>query len=269
MTSHNPVFQRLGLGAVALAGLVALVGCGASSDAATVAASPAAATTPHAATSTQTTTSTHAVTSTRSGTSRSAAGEAIDRRIARDAQLRLTDFPARWTSTPRPAASIGARCPAIRGAKAAASARQASPQFMLGSATMAGSSADTFADVATATHWFVQLASPETRTCLVRALRESVGFQAAAQGASLDSVTARRLNIAPGGDQHTANRFVVRLSDGKFRGKAEPDVIYVRVGRGIVALSVNQVGGPFDRSLETRLVRTVSDRLAAGLKGAQ
>ena len=45
-------------------------------------------------------------------------------------------------------------------------------------------------------------------------------------------------------------------------------MIYVRVGRGIVALAVNQVGGPFDRSLETRLVRTVSDRLAAGLKGA-
>jgi hypothetical protein len=269
MTSHNVVFLRLGLGAVALAGLVALVGCGAGNNAATVAASPAAATTPHAITSTHATTSTRAVTSTRSGTSRSAAGEAIDRRIARDAQLRLTDFPARWTSTPRPATSAGARCPSIRGAKAAASGRQVSPAFMLGRATTVASSADVFADVATATHWFAQLASPDTRTCLQRALRESVGFQAAAQGATLDSVTARRLTIAPAGDQHAADRFVVRLSDGRFHGKAEADVIYVRVGRGIVALAVNQVGGPFDRSLETRLVRTVSDRLAAGLKRAQ
>lgn len=255
-TSRYVALLRCGIGAVALAALLALVGCGAGNSAATVAASPAAATP-------------HAITSTRSGTSRSAAGEAIDRRIARDAQLRLTDFPARWTSTPRPAASAGARCPSIRGAKAAASARQASPQFMLGSATTVASSADVFADVATATHWFVQLASPDSRNCLLRALRESVGFQAAAQGASLDSVTARRLTIAPAGDQHAADRFVVRLSDWRFHGKAEADVIYVRVGRGIVALAVNQVGGPFDRSLETRLVRTVSDRLAAGLKGAQ
>ena len=140
---------------------------------------------------------------------------------------------------------------------------------MLGSATTAASSADVFADAATATHWFGQLSSHDTRTCLLRALRESVGFQAAAQGASLDSVTASRLTIAPAGDEHAAARFVVRVSDGSFHGKAEADVIYVRVGRGVAALAVNQVGGPFDRNLETRLMRTITERLAAGLNGAQ
>ncbi len=253
-TTWQPlVLVRCVLAAVAL---VALVGCGARSGAATVAASPAAATTPHA------------ITSTRSGTSRSAAGVAIDRRIGRDAQLRPTDFPARWTSSPRPAASAGARCPAIRGAKAAVSAREASPEFKQGSAATADSVVYMYADTATATHWFVQLSSPGTRTCLLRALRESVGFQAAAQGASLDSITARRLTIAPAGDQHAAHRFVVRLSDRRFRGKAEADVIFVRVGRGVAGFAVNQVGGPFDRNLETKLVRSVTDRLTAGLKSA-
>jgi hypothetical protein len=192
---------------------------------------------------------------------------AIDRRIARDAQLRLTDFPSGWTSSPRPAATAGAKCPGIRGAKAS-STRQASPEFMLGSAATADSVAYIYADTATATHWFAQLSSHGTRTCLVGALREGVAAQIRGQGAHLESITSRPLTIAPSGDQHAADRIVVRLSAGTFRGKAEADVIFVRVDRAVAAFAVNRVGGPFNRSLETKLVRTVTDRLAAGLKAA-
>src|SRR5207253_1223347 len=125
---------RCGVAAVAMVALVALVGCGAGSSAATVGASPVGAS-PAAATTA------HAITSTRTGTSRSAAGVAIDRRIARDAQLRLTDFPSGWTSSPRPASTTGATCRSISGAKAAVTAHQSSPELMFGSAATADSAA--------------------------------------------------------------------------------------------------------------------------------
>ena len=244
---------RFGLAPVLLA---ALVGCGARSSAAPVAAAPAA----------------HAVTSTRSGTSRSAAGVAIDRRIARDAQLRRSDFPAGWGPSRRPAATPGLKCPTVSEARAAVSARGASREFAQGNASSAAATADSvtyiYADTATAAHWFARLTSRGTQACLVRVLRKSVIAQIRGQGARLDSITARPLTIAPAGDERAAERVVVRLSAGTFSGKAEADVMFVRARRAVAVLVVNRVGGPFDPALETKLVRTVSDRLAAGLAGA-
>ena len=65
-----------------------------------------------------------------------------------------------------------------------------------------------------------------------------------------------------------ADRAVVRVSAGTFSGKAKADLMFVRVGRGVAAFAVTQVGRPFDPALETRLVRSVADRLAAGLRAS-
>jgi hypothetical protein len=256
-TSHRVVLLRYGAGLVAVA---ALVGCGARTSAATVAASPAAAT------------SSHAITATRSGTSRSAAGVAIDRRIARDAELRRSDFPVGWVSTPRPAPT-SRTCPTVRQARAAVSARGASREFAQGSASSPAATADSvayiYADPATAAHWFARLTGRGNFACLVRVLRESVLAQTRGQGARLDSITARPLTVAPAGDERAAERVVVRLSAGTFSGKAEADVIFLRTGRGVEVLVVNRVGAPFDPALETKLVRALSDRLAAGPAGTE
>jgi hypothetical protein len=258
MTSRDNAVPPFGIGALALVALVALValaGCGARSSAATVGAAPAAATT-----------ASPAVTATRSGTSRSAAGVAVDRRIARNARLRLTDFPSTWTSSPRPAATVGAKCPGISEAKAAVSARAASRAFESGSRATADGAAYIYADIATAMHWFAALSSGKTSTCLVHALRDDVSAQVRSQGARLASITASRATIAPVGDQRAADRFVVRLSAAAASGKADIDLVFVRVGRGVAAFSLTRVAGPFDRTLETKLVSSVVGRLAAGLK---
>jgi hypothetical protein len=126
-----------------------------------------------------------------------------------------------------------------------------------------------YADAAGARHWFARLSSGSTRACLVRVLRKSADAQVRAQGGTLDSVTAGRVRIAPVGDEQAADRVVIRLSAGRFHGKAEADVIFVRVGRGIAAFALGQAGAPPDHGLETRLVRTVTDRLAAGIEGSR
>jgi hypothetical protein len=110
------------------------------------------------------------------------------------------------------------------------------------------------------------MSSRDTRNCLARVLRKSTSAQVRAQGATIDSVTASRVRIASAGDRRAADRIVVRVTAGGFKGKAEADVIFVQVGRGVIAFVLGQVGGPPDPRLEPMLVRTVTDRLAAGLK---
>jgi hypothetical protein len=249
------VFVRCGL---AVAALSVLVACGARSSAATVAAAPAASTT-------AATTTSDAVTATRSGTSRSATGVAIDRRIARDAQLLQSDFPAGWTSSPAPGPTMGAGCPGLTGAKAAVSARATSREFVFDSVVTADGGAYVYADTATAVHWFARLTSPHTTACLVRALRHSLGLQAAAQGATINSITARRLIIEPVGDEHSAHLVTVRLSDRAVKATAYADVIFVRVDRAVAGFSLGRVGRIFDPALETKLATAVAGRLASGL----
>ncbi len=243
MTSQG-LLVRVGLAAVALA---TLVGCGARSSAATVGGTRSAAPAPGS------------ITATRSGV-------AIDRRIVRFAQLRQSDFPSGWTSGPAPAATTGARCPAVRGAKAAVSARARSREFTHGSTATADGAIYVYADTATAADWFVRLSSRATTACLVRALRPSLESQIRAQGGTIDSITAPAMTIRPVGNQHAAHLVIVRVTAGTVRATAYADLIFVRVGRALAAFSLGRVNLIFDTGLEAGLASAVTGRLAAGLR---
>jgi hypothetical protein len=278
-TRPHVVLVRRGLTA---AGLVGALACAATAGAAPVAATnshaaPVAATigtatNSHAApvaatlgTATSPAATSSAIAATRSRTSRSAAGEAIDRRTAGDAGLRRSDFPAGWTSSPAPAQSTSSACPAVTAAKAAVSARANSREFRLDGSATADSSVYVYPDTATSVHAFAQLTSHGTTACLVRVLRDSLAFQLAAQGATLDSVTSHVLTIAPVGDQHLAHLVTIRLSAGATRVTAYADVIFVRVGRAVASFSLGGVGQIFDAGLEAKLAKAVVGRLATGL----
>ena len=160
---------------------------------------------------------------------------------------------------------MGSGCPGLDEAKAAASAHVASREFMLGDSATADSAVYVYADTPTAVHVFAQLTSHRTTKCLVHALKEAVGFEAAAQGATLDSVTQHHLIIEPVGDEDASRVLVVRVSDGPVNATAYADVIYVRVGRSIAAFSLGSVGQLFDSGLENKLATAVSGRLRSGL----
>jgi hypothetical protein len=243
-TRQHVVLARRG---VAAAVLVALLAC-----AATVSAAAAA-------------TSSHAITSTRSGTSRSAAGEAIDLRTAHEASLRRSDFPAGWTSSPQPAQPMSSPCRGLDEARAAVSARAKSREFRLDDTATADSTVYVYPDTATAVRSFAQLTSHRTTACIVRVLRENLGFQLAAQGATLDSLSSHVLIIAPVGDQHSAHLVTVHLSAAGVKATAYADVIFVRVGRSVAGFSLGGVGELFDTGLQAKLTQAVAGRLASGL----
>ena len=163
---------------------------------------------------------------------------------------------------------MGAGCPGLTGAIAEASAQAYSREFMLGDVATAESAAYVYADTHTAIHWFGQLTSRRAMACLVRTLREAVGFETAAQGATLDSIAQRRLNIEPVGDEHSAHLLIVRVSAGAAKATAYADVIYVRVGRAVAAFSLGQVDRIFDTALENKLATAVAGRLASGQRGS-
>ena len=160
---------------------------------------------------------------------------------------------------------MGSACPALTAAKDAVSARARSREFRLDDSATADSAAYVYPDTGTSVHSFAQLTSHATTACLVRVLRESLGFQLAAQGATLDSLTSRALAIAPVGDQHSAHLVTVHLSAGATRATAYADVIFVRVGRAVAAFSLGDVGQMFDPGLEAKLAKAVADRLASSL----
>jgi hypothetical protein len=256
-TFHHVVLVRCGVAAAAVA---ALVGWGASSSAAAGVA-PAV----NAA-------STHSVGATRSGTSRSAAGVAIDRRIARDARLRLSDLPPGWTADPTASTPItAAPCPGLSAARAAVSARTASPAFSLsaGDTRNAQSVADLYADTGTAKHWFAEITGRGTRACLVRMLRKALPT-ALPSSITVGPITDPSLPVAPIGDNDAAFRLTVPLfsADSGMTTNIDVDLVFVRVGRGIAIFSLGGVGSPFDPALETTLVTSVADRFATDLRSA-
>jgi hypothetical protein len=160
---------------------------------------------------------------------------------------------------------MGSGCPGVTAAKASVSARARSREFMLDDSATADSAVYVYPDTATSVHSFAQLTSHRTTACLVRVLRQSLGFQLAAQGATLDSLTSQALTIAPVGDRHSAHLVIVHLSAGGVRATAYADVIFVRVGRAVAAFSLGSVGQKFDPGLETKVVGAVADRLSSDL----
>jgi len=244
-TRQHVVLVRCGLAAAVLVALL--------TGAATVGAAAAA------------TASHHPITSARPGTSRSAAGEAIDRRIAGEAGLRRSDFPAGWSSSPAPAQTMGSPCRGLNEARAAVSARAKSRDFRLDDSATADTTVYVYPDTATAVHSFAQLTSHRTTACLVHALRESVAFQLAAQGATLDSLTSHVMTIAPVGDQHAADLVTVHISAGATKATAYANIIFIRVGRAVAGFSLGGVGQMFDTGLQMKLAKAVADRLTSSL----
>jgi hypothetical protein len=196
----------------------------------------------------------------RSGTSLS------DSRIARDAELRASDFPGSgWFSTPGPSSLGHSPCAGVNGAQAALSAGAISPQFTSKIANTAESTTYVYADSQAATHWFGQLTSRSTRACVVRTISQSVVASTRGEGVTVGPVRAHRLATPPIGDQRAGIRLSVRVSSGGIGLDADADLIFVQVGRGIVVFDFGGVGSPFGRGLESKLMGTAARRLARDL----
>ncbi len=249
---------------------VLLAGCGSSSSSSKSKSSASASSPPTAAPFSGTTASvspsTSTATSSQSATSPAAKPSpsvvAADKRAARDAQLRLTDFPSGWQEADK-SSSSRAPCGSIEEAKKAASTRDKSHSFSKNNGnTNAGSAAYIYADVATATRWFARLSDSATRKCIGDAL----GKDLAKADVKVGEVTTGALAIEPAGDERAAGRLKIPLTARGAKVQASVDLIFARVGRGVSILTLTDVLTSFDSALASQLTKDVVNRLNAGLK---
>jgi hypothetical protein len=212
-----------------------------------------------------------AASKSRSGTSESATGMAADQRIANDARLRLSDLPPGWgagSSAAQPTAD--APCPRLHRAAGWISAAKVSPSFSFSSGATLAAQSETYvyADTALAKHWFGEFSSRSTRTCLAQILRTELATTVELPGIRIGPIRVRVVSIAPVGDQDSAFRVTVPVSGSGTSLRVDVDVVFVRAGRGLQIFTLGSVGSPFDAGLETSVVKSVSDRLAADLRSA-
>jgi len=190
---------------------------------------------------------------------------AADGRIAREAQLKLSDLPSGWQQLDSGQANSEAGCEGIDAARAAVSARQKSPDFASGNGnTKAQGFVYMYADVSRATHAYAQLSSQSTRRCVADALGRALAAQKHA-GATVGTITSGQVAMSPIGDERAEGRFTIPISASGLTISIYVDLVFVRTGRAVAGLTLESVLIPFDETLRDRLTTTVVDRLKAGL----
>jgi hypothetical protein len=242
MRATNVTVPRRGVVAAALALiLIALAGCGGSSSSSL---------TKKAAAGTATT-----------GTA--VANSAADQRVARNAELRLTDFPAGWGQSATAQATGQSPCQSVEGAKAATSVRDTSRDFSNGRDVPAAYSAVyLYGNATNAGHWFDDLSSSATRSCLAEVLAKGL---ARGVGAKIGAVTTGGVAIDSIGDERSEARLTIPVSADGSSSDLRADLIFVRVNRAVAILTLLDTVRPFSQPLAERLTRGVVDRLRAGL----
>lgn len=190
-----------------------------------------------------------------------ASSKATDRHVAVNAQLRLTDFPAGWQESATAQATSQSPCQSVEGAKAATSARDTSHDFSNHRDVPAAYSAIyLYPDATTAGHWFDELSSTATGSCLARVLAKAL------PSAGNDEITTRRVAIKAVGDQRAEARLTIPVSADGSSGDLSADLIFVRVNRTVAILTLLDTAGRFDQTLAAGLTREVADRLSARLE---
>jgi hypothetical protein len=191
---------------------------------------------------------------------------AAEQRIAAGAQLRLADFPSGWQAGGRNE-SLPSRCPAVKEAKRAVSARVTSAVFAHGKNTQAESAVYLYSDTATAQQSFAALTTSATRACLARELAARLEKAARASRARLAVGQPRTGRVAVDrlGDEHDAARITLPVRTRATDVDLIVDIVYIRVGRGLALPFFVDALAPFDQDLRADLTGKVVHRLAAQL----
>jgi len=196
---------------------------------------------------------------------------AADERIARHAQLKLTDFPKGWKQGPQPVSKLTG-CPAVEAFKTAASARQHSPNFVsvVFNSTETQATVYIFSDVSLARREFDQVSGQGTRLCL-----DHARVQAAAEAAKkahkdvkFSATSSAQLPMRPVGDESALDRLTITVKDTSgHKTKLLLDTVFARVGRGIAILTFLQPATPitpYNNATRNRLAKILVGRLQAG-----
>jgi hypothetical protein len=190
----------------------------------------------------------------------SAKSRAVDAGRARRIVLRLADLPRGWR-VDRTAKPPGRCRQYLAGLTRAADVKS---QFTKGSTLNADSRAVFFASEPEAKKAFAGIAASSMRQCYKRDLRRLMGTldEVRSGQAQVGAITVHALSSKPYGAQSGTLRAVVHLSVGPAGIDLHSDSVFVRQDRALLLANFARSNDDFDATLEAKLLRAMSARLA-------
>ncbi|MBV8236900.1 MAG: hypothetical protein JO075_14485 [Acidimicrobiia bacterium] len=200
-----------------------------------------------------------------SSTTSQPANPAADKAAAIKINLRPSDFPTGWTSSPhQPSAQEAAtlqqlaQCVGIPDLAGHTTAMERSPDFSAGQTTSANSNVTFVKTAADASNDLAAFQSAKTPDCLKQTVVALVRQQL--PGATPANLDVRQLQFPTLKDGTAAYQASFTISAAGTNLPVYADFIYFRSGRAEIALVTINAGSPFDPKLEQQLAKNMAAR---------
>lgn len=189
-----------------------------------------------------------------------------DKIVVRKSLLSLSDLPADWTAADDDDESEPSACSAVKEARAAASARDSSPDFDHRPTGQVSHSVYLYPDVQEAEAAFRTLVTSETRKCLGSQFGDRVREAADDEDFDIGEVQTGELSIDPVGAESNAARISLDYTVSGIELTLGADLLFIREGRGIAFLVLADEADTFDAQLRARLASISARKLRNSLK---
>jgi hypothetical protein len=194
------------------------------------------------------------------------ADPASDKAAAEKINLKASDLPAGWTSSPHqtsPEADATnkrfAECIGSSDPKARQTVDLHSPDFSKGQTTQASSEVQFVRTDADAKNDLAALQGAKTVGCIKTLVQEAAQRQLPA-GTSASNVQAEQLSFPTLRDGAAAFRVSFTVAAAGLNVPVYADAVFFRAGRAELSLTTVNAGSPFDANLEKDLAKKMADR---------
>ena len=188
-----------------------------------------------------------------------------DKVVVRESLLSLSDLPAGWTAADDDDEPEPSDCSAVKEARAAASARDASPDFDHRPTGQVSHSVYAYFDEQKAENAYRNLVASETRRCLGSQLGERVREAADDEDVEIGDVETGELSVDPVGAESNAARISLDYTVSGIDLTLAADLLFIREGRGIAFLVLADETDTFDEQLRARLASISARKLRNAL----
>jgi len=184
-----------------------------------------------------------------------------DKKVAKDAALKLSDFPSGWKGEPS-SEDRSSRCPSVEDAKKLVSARTTSDSFSQSQTTLAENSIYVFPDEDTAQKGYDLVSGQDSQDCYTQTVVKAFTSQ---QGLKVGKPRTTHPELESVGDEGNATRVAIGLTAKQLQVDVIVDLVIVRTVRGLSLNLYVNVQQPFDEALRKKLTAATVDRLHDGL----
>jgi len=189
--------------------------------------------------------------------------KAADKSVAREAALKLEDFPAGWIEDGGGGEDVDTGCLTYDQATGKATARVDAPRFKTSDkATQVLTSVHLYVDEAAAEDAFGLLTAKQTRQCFAEKISGEVADQ---EGVEIGVIKHEPLSFDPTGDAVEGGRVTIPFETSGRSLAITLDLAFIRAGRGISLMVFGKLLSPIEATLRDDLVSTSGERLADAL----